>query len=170
MLLEVFFPSAGILGILSASSLIAAIVLGFMQNPIVGVLFLVGEMIGIPVLLAIGFKIWPNTRMGRRILLMAPRGEDVLPNGPEKERIRGLIGRRGRAISKMLLSGAIEVDGEKVDAVSESMPVEAGQAVVVIRVQGNRVVVRPVEVEPSSAPPADLLEQTFDDPFDVPPA
>lgn len=155
-MLEVFFPSAGILGLLSASSLIAAVVLGFMQTPILGVAFLVGICIGMPILIAIGFKIWPNTRMGRRILLMAPKGEDVLPDGPEKERLRGLIGRRGRAKSKMLLSGIIEVDAEKIDAVSESMPIEENQAILVIQVQGNHVVVRPVEEEPSDAPPPSI--------------
>jgi len=35
-----------------------------------------------------------------------------------------------------------------IDAVSESMPVEVGQAVRVVQVRGLRVVVRPIDEEP----------------------
>ncbi|NLF08512.1 MAG: nodulation protein NfeD [Pirellulaceae bacterium] len=168
-MLEVFFPSAGILGFLAASSLITAVVLAFMQNSVLGVVLLVVELVGIPILIAVGLKLWPNTRMGKRVLLTPPDSKDVLPTDPEKERLRELIGQQGRAKSKMLLSGLIEVDGEKVDAVSESAPIEVNQPVLVVRVQGNRVVVRPVDEEPAT-PPADPLDQTFDDPFEVPPA
>ena len=68
----------------------------------------------------------------------------------------------------MLLSGVIVIDGHTVDAVSESMPIEVGQAVRVVQVRANRVVVRPVD-EASAAPPIDPLQRTFDDPFDTPP-
>ena len=43
----------------------------------------------------------------------------------------------------MLPSGAIEVDGQMLDAVSQGMAVDPGQYVVVLEVRGNRVVVRP---------------------------
>ena len=48
------------------------------------------------------------------------------------------------------------------------MPVEEGQLVRVIQVRGSCLVVRPVEEEES--PPADPLQQTYDDPFDAAPA
>jgi len=50
------------------------------------------------------------------------------------------------------------------------MPVEVGQTVQVMQVRGRCLVVRPVAENASSAPPpADPLQQTFDDPFDLPP-
>ena len=165
-LLEVFIPSGGILGFLSASALIAAVVLGFMQDPIVGMTFLAIEIVGVPLLLVMGFKYWPHTRMGRRVLLMPPSDEDVRPVDPEKERLKAIVGRKGLSKSKMLLSGVIDIDGERVDAVSESMPIEPDQPVVVLRVQGNRVVVRPLDDEPAESPPVDPLQQLYDDPFD----
>ena len=69
----------------------------------------------------------------------------------------------------MLLSGIITIDGRTVDAVSESMPIEAGQAVQIVQVHGHRVVVRPIEEEPA-APPIDPLQETYDNPFEDPPA
>jgi membrane-bound ClpP family serine protease len=100
---------------------------------------------------------------------MAPTSEDVLPDDSEKEFLRSLIGQTGRAKSKMLLSGVITIDGRTIDAVSESMPVEVGQAVRVIQVRGHGVVVRPVDESASIEPPADPMQQTYDDPFDLPP-
>jgi len=69
----------------------------------------------------------------------------------------------------MLLSGVITIDGRTVDAVSESLPIEPGQPVRVIRVLGHLVVGRPIE-EPPSAPLDDPLKRVYDDPFDLPTA
>ena len=108
--------------------------------------------------------------MGRRVLLIAPTSEDVLPTIPRKDYLKGLVGRIGRAKSKMLLSGVITIDGRTVDAVSESMPIEVGQAVRVVQVRGHGVVVRPIDEAEAAEPPADPLQRTFDDPFELPPA
>jgi membrane-bound ClpP family serine protease len=148
----------------------AAIVMGFCQSVLVGSLVLAGALIGLPTVVVLGFKYWPKTAMGRRVLLMAPQSEDVLPDDAEKKMLKGFVGRLGRAKSKMLLSGVITIDGHTVDAVSESMPIEAGQAVRVVQVRGHVVVVRPADEEPSAEAPADPLQRAYDDPFDVPPA
>lgn len=168
-LLEVFFPSAGVLGFLAASALVAAIVMAFYQNVVVGIVFLLGVPVGLVALLALAFKYWPKTAMGRRVLLMAPKGEDVLPDAKEKERLKGFIGRTGRAKSKLLLSGAVTIDGETIDAVSEGMPIDVGQPVRVVQVRGLRVVVRPID-EAEIAVPKNPLQEDYDDLFDLPPA
>jgi membrane-bound ClpP family serine protease len=165
---EVFFPSAGILGFLSAVTLVGAVVMGFYQGPLAGAITLGVVVVGLPATLIVAFNYWPKTAMGRRVLLIAPKSEDVLPDDPDKQHLKSLIGRTGRAKSKLLLSGVITIDGRTVDAVSESMPVEVGQAVQVIQVRGLRVVVRPVAEEEPPPPPSDPLKQSFDDPFDLP--
>jgi membrane-bound ClpP family serine protease len=169
-LLEVFFPSAGILGFLAVTAVLAAIVMGFYQNTLVGYTVLLLAIVGLPVLIVMAFKYWPKTAMGKRVLLLAPTSKDVLPDDPEKDRLKSLVGRTGRAKSKLLLSGVITIDGSTVDAVSESMPVEVGQAVRVVQVRGLRVVVRPIDEESAAAPAIDPLERTYDDPFELPPA
>src|SRR3990172_9106698 len=87
--LEIFFPSAGILGFLSAVAVLAAVVMGFYQGPVAGILILLGAVVGLPVVIVLGFKYWPKTAMGRRVLLMAPTSEEVLPDDPEKELLKG---------------------------------------------------------------------------------
>ena len=167
--LEIFFPSAGILGFLSAAAILAAIIMGFYHTPLTGVIILVLAVGGLPAVIILAFKYWPQTAMGRRVMLTAPTSEEVLPDDPDRERLKGLVGRVGLAKTKMLLSGVITIDGRNVDAVSESMPIEVGQAVRVVQVRAGRVVVRPVDEE-LVEPPADPLQRAYDEPFEPPPA
>ena len=168
--MEVFFTSAGILLFLSIAAVVAAVVMGFNQGPVTGSFILLGAIAGIPATIIMAFKYLPKTPMGLRLLLKAPKSEDVLPEDPEKERLKGLLGRTGRAKSPMLLSGVVTIDGHTVEAVSESMPIEVGQTVRVVKVEGLRVVVRPIDEDAPLLPPVDPLKRSYDDPFDLPPA
>ena len=168
--MEVFFPSAGILGFLSAVAAAGGRRDGLLPRTRGGNPHPAGGR-GRPADRdRAGLQVLAENRDGARVLLMAPTSEDVLPDDPEKDCLKGLVGRTGRAKSKMLLSGVITIDGRTVDAVSESMPIEVGQAVRVVQVRGHGVVVRPIDEESAAAPPADPLQRTFDDPFDLPPA
>jgi membrane-bound serine protease (ClpP class) len=163
--LEVFFPSAGILGFLSLSALLGGILLGFMHGAVAGLGILLLTVVGLPVVVVLAFKYWPKTAIGRRVLLNAPETDDVLPANPRKAQLKALIGQVGRAKSKMLPAGAITIDGRTVDAVSEGVPIDEGQPVRVIEVRGYRVVVRPVDDETPDQQAENPLERPIDDPF-----
>jgi membrane-bound ClpP family serine protease len=151
---EVFIPSGGILGILSIASLMAGIIVAFYHRGAeIGFLFLAITAVAVPTALVLAFRWWPKTPMGRRLLLDVPTSEEVLPDSPQRRALRQLVGKLGTAKTVMLPSGAVVIDGQTFDALSEGMPIEAGQRVRVIEVHGNRVVVRP----------ADELPQTSDD-------
>jgi membrane-bound ClpP family serine protease len=168
--LEIFFPSAGILGFLSAAAILASIILGFKHSTTVGFLILAVAVGGVPTTIILGLKWWPHTAMGRAVMLISPKSEDVLPNDPKTVFLRSMVGQVAETRCKMLPGGAILLDGKTVDAVSEGMPIEKGQLVRVIEVKGGRVVVRPVEGETSRQSPQDTLENPADtvvpDPFD----
>ena len=142
--LELFIPSGGILGFLAFSSIIAAIVVAFMQGPTEGMAFLAAAVFALPAVFALALKWWPKTRMGRRFLLAVPRSDDVLPDD-DRRRYRELIGRTGRAKSQMLPGGMIMIDGQTLNAISDGVPIEAGQPVRVVNVQATTLVVRPIE-------------------------
>jgi len=167
--MEVFFPSAGILGFLAASALVAAIVLAFQEGPGTGLAILSVAAFGVPGLLILAFRIWPHTAMGRKILLGVPSSKDVLPDDSERQFLKGLVGKVGRAKCKMLPGGVIAIDGHTVEAVSEGVPVEAGQPVRVIALSAGRAVVRPIEGEVPSPIAEDPLQRPIDsvlpDPF-----
>ncbi len=168
--LELFIPSAGILCVLAAASVVGAVIMGFRQGPIMGFSILVAAVVGLPAMLVLALKYWPRTAMGRRVLLAAPKSEEVLPDDPSLRALKAMVGRVGRAKSRMLPAGIISIDGRTIDALSEGTPIDPGQAVRVIEVRGNRVVVRRVEEETPSQSAENPLERPINsvvpDPFE----
>ncbi len=175
VMVEIFVPSGGILGFLSFTSIVASIILAFVESgPKLGIVFLVVACVAVPLVLSMAFHYLPHTPFGRRILPTVPTAEEVLPDSEAHRRLRELVGHAGRTKSKMLPSGAVVVDGQTIDAVSEGVPIESGQLVRVIAVRGSMVVVRPVEETAASAEakPDDVLSRPIDtlglDPFEDP--
>jgi len=139
--MEVFIPSGGILGVISAAAFIGAILIAFQRSPAAGISFVATTVVAVPLVLVLAFKYWPKTPMGRAFLGDLPTAEDVLTDDPR----RALLGRVGTARSKMLPSGAVEIEGQMIDAMTQGQAIEPGQNVVVIEVRGNRVIVRPAK-------------------------
>jgi membrane-bound ClpP family serine protease len=163
MFLEVFVPSGGVLGFVSVLAIVASIALAFYHRGLeIGFLFLAVATVAVPTVLVLAFRWWPLTPMGKRLLLDLPSGKDVLPDSPQRRRLRDLVGKVGVAKTLMLPSGAVTVDGITVDAISEGMPIEAGQRVKVIEVHGNRVLVRPSDEAPQPHGPGDVLSQPIE--------
>lgn len=162
LVLEVFIPSGGILAVISAAAFVGSILIAFQRGPVTGFSFVLSTVVAVPLVLALAFHYWPKTKIGRAFLGELPRDEDVLPDDPH----RALLGRVGVARSKMLPSGAVEIDGQMVDAISQGLAIEPGQYVVVTEVRANRVVVRPAkEGERPGQPtnPADVLSRSIEE-------
>ena len=102
-------------------------------GPTTGFVFAAITVFAVPTLVAIAFKYWPKTRMGKAFLGELPREDEVVPEDPR----RALIGRVGVARSKMLPSGAVEIDGQMVDAMTQGQAIEPGAYVVVDRSAGK---------------------------------
>lgn len=174
VLVEIFIPSGGILGVLSFTAILSAIVMAFYRGGVTsGLVFMLAALLAVPTIVGLAFRWLPGTPMGKRLLADLPTSEEVLPDNAQLRSLRDLVGKTGRARSMMLPSGAVEIDGRTIDAVSEGLPIDPGQAVRVIEVRGTRVVVRPVsETAPTQAAADDLLSQPFEklglDPFDDP--
>jgi membrane-bound serine protease (ClpP class) len=170
--LEIFFPSGGILAFFSGASLLASVLLGFRNGPMLGLMMTGLTVLGVPMLISFGFRLWPKTAVGKAVLLDAPRAEDVLPDDHLRRQLKGLIGRLGKAKCRMLPSGVVVVDGQTLDAMSEGMVIEAGQTVRVIKVESTRLVVRAVDEEIPSPVAENPLERPIDtiadDPFSEP--
>lgn len=160
--LEIFITSGGILAFLSAVALFGSVVFAFLDSPIFGSSYLLGVVVGVPTLLWYAFRWWPGSPMGRRFLLN-PEDDPALALDPELEALKTLVGRRGIARSKMMLSGLIEVEGRRLNAVSESEAVEPGEEIVVVRVDGVNVLVRkaPVVSVSETGETVDTVEDPF---------
>jgi membrane-bound serine protease (ClpP class) len=86
-------------------------------------------------------RVLPRLPWGRRLVL-----ESELLAGVEgasaPEHDRRWLGHCGTAATPLRPAGVAHLDGARVDVVSEGEFIEAGEPIVVIRVDGNRIVVR----------------------------
>jgi membrane-bound ClpP family serine protease len=170
--LELFVPSGGILGLISLVSLVVSVGLAFRHGAWTGLGFLAAVVLGVPVGLSLGLRYWPETPMGRRLLLDIPKSEEVLPDRQARRALRDLVGKVGVAKSLMMPSGAVQVEGRTIDALSDGLTIEPGQRIRVVEVRGTRVVVRSTDDEPAPVKSNDPLSQSIEslglDPFEDP--
>jgi membrane-bound ClpP family serine protease len=172
IVLELFIPSSGVLSILSAASLIASIVMVFYYWGLgAGTAYLAFTALLTPLVIYTAIRWWPYTPIGRRILNLPPEEEREIVTSPTHDLFRHLVGKEGSAVSKMLPSGIVRIEGKTYDAVSEGMAIDAGQLIEVVEVEGNRIVVRPLDSAladdraSSDDPLSRPVDETIPDPF-----
>lgn len=178
---EVFIPSGGALGVLAAMAIVGAVVVAFTAGIRSGASVLAATALLVPLVLYLAVKFWPQTPLGRLILIQLPKSDrEVLPQNADGD-LEELVGRLGRAKSKMLPSGIVRIDGRNYDAVARGVAIEAGETVKVIGVRLNRIVIAPTaetlppkqeEAQQEDASEEDLLSRPIDalglDPLDDP--
>lgn len=148
LLLEVFvIPGFGLAGILGILALLAALVLSLLGGGDTAEVMLIATgrvvfslLIAIVAGLAL-LRFLPRLPFGRRLILetglSAAQGYASAPEGDLH-----WLGKTGLASSPLHPAGIAEIDGARVDVVSEGEMIDAGQRVEVTRVDGNRIVVR----------------------------
>ncbi len=162
VVLEVFVPSGGILGMLSGFAILGSIIFAFRRDPTAGMVFVLISLVAVPTLLALAFRVWPHTPMGKAFLGELPSEDELKPIDVRRE----LVGRSGVAKTMMLPSGSVLVDGHWLDAVSQGDAIESGEPIVVVEVRANRVVVRraePDETQQISNQSPDILSKPLDE-------
>jgi membrane-bound serine protease (ClpP class) len=168
MVLEVFLPSGGILGFLSLTAIVAAIATAFLElGATAGFVVLAVATVVVPVVLALAFRWFPDTPLGRRVLPPPPEPFDVAPAAARRRELEKLVGRPGRAVSEMLPWGVVEIDGVRLEALSESGPIDHGAAIEAVGVQGRDLVVAQVSgrnERPEAAGSAQPERQAVDRP------
>ncbi|EMI57884.1 NfeD family protein [Rhodopirellula sallentina] len=142
---EILIPSGGILGLTAAVVGVTSIIIGCTYSITMGMTLLLVYLITTPIVFAILIRLWPTTRIGRQML-----NRDTLQSDttlPPATTLDGtplieLVGRIGVAMSNLLPSGQVKVDGHKTDAVSTGLPIDAGTHVMVVRVNAGKLQVR----------------------------
>lgn len=136
---EVFVPG-GILGIIGFAVIGAAIVTGFLvfgsqKGTIVMALLIVasgGFMIG-------WLYIFPKTSIGKSLTLSKDFKEAKA--NPEKSE---LLNQEGIAVSNLGPSGIANIDNQRLDVIAENNWIDSGSNIKVVRVTGNRIIVRQI--------------------------
>ncbi len=90
-----------------------------------------------------GLGIWGffHSRLGKRMVLSDRQAAGWKA---QESDLAGLVGRTGVAISPLRPAGLVDVEGRRVDVVTDSEFLATGQRVRVVEVEGNRVVVEAI--------------------------
>jgi membrane-bound serine protease (ClpP class) len=148
LILEIFvIPGFGLAGVLGIAALISGLSLSLIGGGATWdfILKAVSRVI-LSLLLAVVaslvlLRFLPRLPFGKRLILQT--GLDAgqgYASPPETD--RQWLGKSGTAISPLRPSGIADVDGERVDVVSDGEFIESGARILVTRVDGNRIVVR----------------------------
>ena len=138
---EFLMPTFGVLAFLSLVSLGGSIFLAFTVSAGWGWLMVVLTAIGVPVYIGLLIKLWPNSRLGKKLFLLHTpvATADASPQG---SKYVGLVGKVAVAESVLRPSGVIRVEGQRVPAQCESGMIDPGQRVKIIGANLGIVVVR----------------------------
>jgi|SoiMethySBSTD1v2_1073268.scaffolds.fasta_scaffold1115156_2 membrane-bound serine protease (ClpP class) len=136
---EILFPSAGLLGLLAGSCLVAGGWFAFKENGL-SVLWGYGLCVIVlaPIAVTATFRLLPRTPMGRRMIL---KGPTFAAREATEEGLGDLIGKQGLAVTPLRPSGIATFGNRRVDVVTRGQHLPIGASVRVLKVEGNRVVV-----------------------------
>jgi membrane-bound serine protease (ClpP class) len=145
---EIFvIPGFGVVGGLGIAMMLGGLVLSLVgAQDSIDTVFEAALRVSLSLVLAIIaslvlMRFLPHTRMGRRLVLDTglSAGEGYA-SAPESD--SQWLGRIGVASTPLHPAGIAEIEGSRVDVVSMGEPVDAGETIEVVRVDGNRIVVR----------------------------
>lgn len=139
---EIFVPGFGIAGGTGLALLILGIILTA-RTPFEAMIMVVILLILIAIVLAIIIRSAKKGKLSKKLVLWsASRSEDGYKATEDRQE---LVGREGIALTILRPAGTAEFDGERLDVVSEGAFIQPNMKVRVIRVEGRRIVVRPIQ-------------------------
>lgn len=140
--IEVFVPSGGLIFVAALGSTIGGIVLAFMnKGTTAGMLMILAALVLIPVSFVLACRMLPNSRMGRRMMLLKDQSQNEGYSSQDAHE-RELLGKTGVALSNLRPAGVARIEDKKCDVVTEGEMIAKETEIEVIRVEGNRIVVR----------------------------
>lgn len=143
IIVEFFVPAAGIIGVLGFGSIVGGVVLAYLRYGTgVGAAFLIGVVVATPAVMALYFKLFPKSFIGRWLILKGQQKKEEGFTAFEPTGYDHLEGAEGTAITILRPSGMAELDGGKYSVVTGGGFIEKGEKIRVVRVEGSRIVVR----------------------------
>jgi membrane-bound serine protease (ClpP class) len=153
---EFFLPTGGVFVVVGVGLIAAAIgVILYYGSTMEGVAAVIAACIGLPI--AANLLLYAWQRMSKQVSLDSETVTATVANTPEAAQLEQFKGRYGKTVSPMRPSGMVEIDGRRLDALTEGMMLDADVWVKCVGTKAGWVVVRRVD------PPAGLSEMTLDE-------
>jgi membrane-bound ClpP family serine protease len=133
LIVEAFLPSGGVLAVVGGIGLAISLYYAFTQyGPLLGSIQSIIAVILIPLVIYIGFR-----KMTLKKNLETSDGFTS-----EKTDLVQLLNKEGTAYTNLRPSGIAVIEGKKIDVVTEGDMIDKDKEIKVIKVEGNRVIVR----------------------------
>ena len=139
IIVEILLPTVGLLAGLGVAAMLYSIVLALGGD--IGALAALGIalVISVALFLLIVSRL-PSSRLWNKIVLQkSSRTEEGYVSAAERTE---LVGKTGEVLTELRPSGTARIDGRPVDVISEGAFIQKGKSIVVLSVNGSRVVVR----------------------------
>lgn len=146
LLVEVFVPAGGIIGVAGLVAIIGSVSAAFSAHGTgAGAAVLLFAAIGTPVVITYALKIFPKSIVGKWLILKTTLG-DPEP-GEDSESGEGAlseswVGQGGVALTDLRPTGTARIGERKLSVVSSGEYIEQNSPLVVLKHEGSRVVVR----------------------------
>lgn len=141
LVLELFIPSFGILGLLGSASLIVGVVGAAYSTSHVALSLGIASVSALVVIIIVAVVFKKRGIWNRFILKDALTKEKGYIPSPSKE---GLLGKNGVSVTPLRPAGTVLIDGERLDVVTDGVFIGNNMAIHVVKVEGSRIVVKPI--------------------------
>ena len=143
ILAEIFIPSLGMLSLLAAGVMGYSLYLAFTTLPSqTAWLFVWGDLILVPALIYFGIRVLAASSLSLHKQLSKTDG--VVSQASDLEH---WVGKNGHALSDLRPSGLADIDGHRLDVVTDGSYIEKDAPIRVVRVTGNQILVISINEE-----------------------
>ncbi len=145
LVIEMFIPGFGVFGVAGILSIIASMIMAF-PSPKQALVSILIALVASGVIIYFLVKYMIKTPIFDRIILGTKQAKSEGYVATNKD-IGELLGVKGKAVTSLRPAGVAIIGERKVDVVTEGEFVPIGSDVVVIRVEGNKIIVKSTEKE-----------------------
>ncbi|MDI3547723.1 MAG: hypothetical protein PWR10_1375 [Halanaerobiales bacterium] len=143
--LEIFIvPGFGVTGIGGLIAILTSLYFLF-PTPQVAITVLATVLLFSVVGAVVIIKFFGGSRFWKRISLKTSQTREA--GYVAQHNRQELLGKKGPAVTPLRPAGIVEIDGRRVDVVSEGGFIDQGKMVEIIKIAGNRIVVKPITEE-----------------------
>ena len=149
LFIELFVPSGGIIGMVAGVVAIAGVVFFWRESTTWGLSATLGVLILGPCAVGFMLKVYPETSIGRKLILGGSKSEEealmasAQSRAEELDERLALVGLTGESINELRPVGEVRINGKRYETLAESGVIEPGVEIVVVSIVDNQIKVRP---------------------------
>lgn len=143
LFVEAFIPEFGVAGIGGIVLIIASVIVSA-QNVTQAIITLVVSIVASIITLFFIIRYAPKSRFYDRIILKTSLTKEA--GFEATENFNQYLGKEGMAVTTLRPAGIAEVEGKRLDVVTEGAYIESGSRIRIVKVEGRRIIVEKKEV------------------------